>query len=73
MGLKATKPVFKATKPVFKATKAVFKATKPVFEVSDKVSHKPVSSATETCQKIEISLVAHLDMILSNKQITKAR
>ena len=33
---------------------------------------KPVSSATETRQKSEISLVASLDMILSNKRITKA-
>ena len=47
-------------------------AGKPVFGVSDKASFKPVSSATVTSQKIEISLVASLDMILSNKRITKA-
>ena len=47
-------------------------ATKPVFEVSDKTRLKPVSSATETSLKIEILLVASLDMILSNTQITKA-
>ena len=45
---------------------------KPVFGVSNKRSFKPVSSATETSWKIEISLVASLDMILSNKRITKA-
>ena len=28
--------------------------TEPVFIVSDKVRLKPVSSATETCKKIEI-------------------
>ena len=39
-------------------------ARKPVFGVSDKASFKPVSSAAETSQKIEISLVASLDMIL---------
>ena len=47
-------------------------AGKPVFGVSDKTSFKPVSLATETIQKIEISLVASLDMILCNKRITKA-
>ena len=47
-------------------------ATKPVFAVSDKTRLKPFSSATVTSQKIEILLVASLDMILSNKQITKA-
>ena len=36
-------------------------ATKLVFEVSDKARLKPVSPATETCKKIEISLVASLD------------
>ena len=46
--------------------------TKPVFGVSNKVRHKPVSSATETSYKIEILLVASLDMILSNKRKTKA-
>ena len=44
---------------------------KPVFGVSDKARLKPVSSATWTSYKFEISLVAILDMILSNKRITK--
>ena len=44
---------------------------KPVFRVSDKVRLKPVSSATETSDKIENLLVPILDMILSNKRITK--
>ena len=47
-------------------------ARKPVFGVSSKVSFKPVSSATETSKKIEISPVSSLDMILSKKRITKA-
>ena len=42
-------------------------ATKPVFGVSNKASFKPVSSATETSWKIEISLVASLDMIILDK------
>ena len=46
-------------------------ATKPVFRVSDKARLKPVSSATGTSFKIENCLVASLDMILSNKRITK--
>ena len=46
--------------------------TKPVFGVSNKAGLKPVSSATETSQKIEILLEASLDMILSKKQTTKA-
>ena len=46
--------------------------TKLVFGVSDKVRFKQVCSATETSWKIEILLVASLDMILSNKRITKA-
>ena len=45
-------------------------ATKPVLWVSDKATLKPVSSATEYSQKIEISLVASLDIILSKKGIT---
>ena len=44
----------------------------PVFRVSNKTKLKPVSSATETTWKIEISFLASLDMILSNKRITKA-
>ena len=47
-------------------------AKNPVFGVSDKVRFKPACSATETSFKIEISLVSSLDMILSNKRITKA-
>ena len=43
----------------------------PIFGISDKARLKPVSSATETCQKVEISLVASFDMILSNTEITK--
>ena len=46
-------------------------ATKAVFRVSDEVSLKPVSSATETSYKIEISHVATLD-IRSKIRITKA-
>ena len=42
-------------------------ARKPVFGVSDKGRLKPVSSATETKWKNEISLEASLDMILSKK------
>ena len=45
--------------------------TKSVFGFSDKVRFKPARSATETIQNSEISLVASLDMILSNKPITK--
>ena len=47
--------------------------TKPVFGVFHKVRLKPVSSATETSQKIEISLIASLDMILSkiSKYVSK--
>ena len=40
---------------------------KPVFKVSDKVRFKPACSATE-----KILLIEGLDMILSNKGITKA-
>ena len=46
-------------------------ATKPDFGVSDKVRLKPARSATETSYKIESSLVTRLDIILSNKRITK--
>ena len=42
------------------------------FGVSDKAILNPVSSATDTSQKIENLLDASLDMILSNKRITKA-
>ena len=46
-------------------------ARKPVIQVYDKVGLKPVSSATETSWKIEIWLEASLDIVLSNKRITK--
>ena len=46
-------------------------AAKPVLGVSDEARLKLVSSATETDQKIEGSPVACLDMMLSNKRITK--
>ena len=45
---------------------------KPVFGVSNGVRFKPVSWASETSKKIEILPVASLDIILSNKRITKA-
>ena len=45
-------------------------ATKPVFGVSDKARYKPVSSATETSYKIEISPKASLHMVLFKKRIT---
>ena len=47
-------------------------ARKPAFGFSAEASFKPVSSATETSQKIEISSVASVHMILSKKRITKA-
>ena len=47
-------------------------ATKPVSGVSDKARLKPVSSATETSYKTEISLVTSLNMVLSKTRITKA-
>ena len=46
-------------------------ATKHIFEVSDKVRLKPICSATEASWKYEILLVASLDMIYSNKGMTK--
>ena len=46
--------------------------TKPLFRVTDKMRLEPVSSAAETSLKIENYDVASLDMILSNKRITKA-
>ena len=46
---------------------------KPVFGVSNELIFKPACSATEArALKIEISLVASLDMILFNRRITKA-
>ena len=43
----------------------------PVFDVSNKARLKPVSSATKTSYKIEMSLVASLDMVLSKAQIQR--
>ena len=40
--------------------------------VTDKVRFKPVCSEKETNEKMKISLIASLDMILSIKRITKA-
>ena len=37
----------------------------------DKVGFKPACSATETSKKVEISLVASLDIILFNERIIK--
>ena len=48
-------------------------ARKPVFGVSSKASFKPVSSATETSKKIEISPVSSLDMILSKNSVGQCR
>ena len=45
---------------------------KPVFGVSDKARLKSVFTATVTSYKIEISLVASIDMILFEKRIIKA-
>ena len=42
-------------------------AIKPFFGASDKAGLKCVYSSTETSQKIEILLVASLNMILSKK------
>ena len=49
-------------------------ARKSVLRVSFQIipNFKPACSATETTQKIEISLVGSSDMILSNQLITKA-
>ena len=45
---------------------------KPVFGVCDKVIFKQAYSATETSWKTEFSLVASIDIILSNKRIGSA-
>ena len=47
-------------------------ATQHVFAVSNEASFKPVSTAIGTSQKIEISPVASLHIILFTKRITKA-
>ena len=46
-------------------------ARKPVFWVPDQAGLTPVSSITRTSQKNEVSHVASLDMILTNKRTTK--
>ena len=46
-------------------------ARKPVYGVSEKASFKPVSTATETSQKIETSPKASLHMILFQKANNK--
>ena len=48
-----------------------FDVTKPVFGASEKARLKPSFSATETSWKIEILLVASLDMVISKKRIPK--
>ena len=45
---------------------------KPKFAFCDKVGFKPACSVTKTSKKVEMSLVASLDKILSKKRITKA-
>ena len=45
---------------------------KTCYGVSDKARLRPISSTTETSEKIEISPVASLHMVLSEKRITKA-
>ena len=45
---------------------------KSVSRVSEKVRFKPACTATRTSSKIENLLVTSLDIILPNKQITKA-
>ena len=47
-------------------------ATKPVFGISDKARLKPACSELQTSWKSEILLVASLDVIPTNKRITKA-
>ena len=44
-----------------------FVVKKPVFGVSAEVIFKPACSATETSEKIKISIAASLDIILSKK------
>ena len=46
-------------------------ARKTIFRVYDQIIHNPTSSATEATKKNDISLVASIDMILSNKRITE--
>ena len=64
--------LFPELTPMLKVYYMGLDATKPVSGVSKKKRKlKPVSSATGTSQKIEILLVASLEIILSNKRITK--
>ena len=69
--LTKTKPVTKDRIQAERGNYMGHGVTKPVFGVSDKARLKPISSATKTRWKIEISLVASLDMKLFKKQITK--
>ena len=46
--------------------------TKPIFGVSEKARLKPISSATDTSYKTEISHVANFDIVLYKTRITKA-
>ena len=59
--------IFCLSKPVIFSAFLIFHNLGLVFGLSDKASFKPISSATETSKKIEISLVASLDMILFDK------
>ena len=45
--------------------------TKPIVGISNKMRFKPACSATGTSEKVENLLVAGLEIILSNKRITK--
>ena len=56
---------------VYVLVKLGLDVTKPVFGVSRKTRFKPVSSASESSLKIEISPLVSLYMIHSKKQITK--
>ena len=64
--------LFPELTPMLKVYYMGLDATKPVFGISEKTRLKQVSSATGTGQKIEILLVASLEIMLFNKQITKA-
>ena len=64
MGRDARDSVF----AVFHQSEFQTKREIPCSRFSIKVSFKPSSSATETSYKNEVSLVASLDMILSNNK-----
>ena len=67
-----TKCLIYCTCTLAKLSLVGLEATKPVFGDSDKTRLKPISSATKTSYKIDNSLVASLDRILSNERITTA-